>query len=114
MRSFEVETRAQDGATIVAVAGSVDAVTSPRLGEALQAAVTGGGQRVVVDLAGVTYVSSAGLRAILSGVKAARTAGGDLVVAAAQPQVRDVFELAGLTTIVAFHDDVAAAASHFG
>ena len=114
MRSFEVETRAEDGATIVAVAGSVDAVTSPRLSEALQAAVTGGGQRVVVDLAGVTYISSAGLRAILSGVKAARTAGGDLVVAAAQPRVRNVFELAGLTTIVAFHDEVAAAVAGLG
>ncbi|MBW6495717.1 MAG: STAS domain-containing protein [Burkholderiaceae bacterium] len=109
MRSFELETRSGDGAAVVEVAGSVDAVTAPRLAEALQATVAGGEPRVVVDLAGVSYVSSAGLRAILSGVKAARTAGGDLAVAAAQPQVREVFELAGLTTIVVFHDDAAAA-----
>ena len=114
MRSFEVETRTEDGAAVAEVAGSVDAVTAPRLAEALQATVAGGEPRVVVDLAGVTYVSSAGLRAILSGVKAARTAGGDLVVAAAQPQVREVFELAGLTTIIAFHDDVAAAVASLG
>ena len=114
MRSFEVETRSADGATVLKVAGSVDAVTAPRLSEALQAAVAGGEPRVVVDLAGVTYVSSAGLRAILSGVKAARTAGGDLAVAAAQPQVREVFELAGLTTIVDFHDAVEAAVASLG
>lgn len=109
MRSFEIETRSADGATIVAVAGSVDAVTSPRLAESLQATIAGGQPRVVVDLGGVGYVSSAGLRAILAGVKAARSAGGDLAIAAAQPQVREVFELAGLTTIVAFHDEATAA-----
>lgn len=109
MRSFELETRPGDGAAVVEVAGSVDAVTAPRLTEALQAAVAGGEPRVVVDLAGVHYVSSAGIRAILAGVKAARSAGGNLAVAAPQPQVREVFDLAGLTTIVAFHDDAAAA-----
>jgi len=114
MRSFEVETRSGDGAAVVEVAGSVDAVTAPRLSEALQAAVAGGEPRLVVDLAGVDYVSSAGIRAILSGVKAARSAGGNLAVAAAQPQVREVFELAGLTTIVGFHDGASAAIASLG
>lgn len=106
MRSFELELRAEGPATIASVAGTVDAVTAPRLAEALQAEVAAGRHRLVVDLSAVEYVSSAGLRALLAAVKAARAAGGDVVVAAARPAVFEVFELAGLTSILAFHPGV--------
>ncbi len=109
MRSFGVETRDEDGVSVVQVSGTVDAVTAPRLSDALQAEVAAGRVRLVVDLAATGYVSSAGLRAILAAVKAARVGGGNLAVAAAQPQVREVFELAGLMDIVPFHDEVGAA-----
>ena len=111
MRSFDVEVRTEDDVSVVSVAGTVDAVTAPRLAEALQAEVAAGRPRLVVDLSGVDYVSSAGLRVILAGVKAARSGGGGLAVAAVRAPVRQVFELAGLTIIVGFHDDVAAAAA---
>jgi anti-sigma B factor antagonist len=114
MRSFEVETRDRDGVVVVQVAGTVDAVTAPRLSQVLQAEVAAGRPRLVVDLGGTSYVSSAGLRAILAAVKAARVAGGNLALAAAQPQVREVFELAGLTDIVPFHDAVDAAVTSLG
>lgn len=114
MRSFEIESRAEGAATVVAVAGTIDAVTAPRLGEALQAEVAAGRARLVVDLGATAYVSSAGLRAVLAAVKAARGAGGDVAVAGARPAVRQVFELAGLTTILGFHDDTAAAVTSLG
>lgn len=113
MRSFEFDTRTEGDATIVSVGGTVDAVTAPRLGTALQGEVDAGHHRIVADLAGVTYVSSAGLRAFLATVKQARSAGGDLRVAAAQPSVLQVFDLAGFTTIVRFFDDVDAAVASF-
>ena len=114
MRSFDVETRSQDGVSVVTAAGTLDAVTAPRLAEALQGEVAAGRVRLVVDLAGARYVSSAGLRAILAAVKAARSAGGDLAVAGVQPQVREVFELAGMTTIVAFHPGADEAVASLG
>jgi len=114
MRSFDLSTRADGAVTVVAVAGTVDAVTAPRLAEALQAEVDAGRHRLVADLAAASYVSSAGLRAFLATVKQARAAGGDLCLAAVQPSVHQVFDLAGFTAIVRFFDDVDGAVAAFG
>jgi anti-sigma B factor antagonist len=113
MRSFDLSTRAAGDVTVVSVAGTVDAVTAPRLAEALQAEVGAGRHRLVADLAATTYVSSAGLRAFLATVKQARATGGDVRLGAVQPSVHQVFDLAGFTTIVRFFDDVDAAVASF-
>lgn len=113
MRSFDLSTRADGDVTVVTVAGTVDAVTAPRLAEALQAEVEAGRHHLVADLAGTSYVSSAGLRAFLATVKLARSAGGDVRLGAVQPSVHQVFDLAGFTTIVRFFDDVDGAVASF-
>ncbi len=113
MRSFDLSTRELGSVTVVEVVGSVDAVTAPRLGEALGAALAGGRPKLVVDLGGVGYASSAALRALLAGVKGARSAGGDLRLAAVTPDVAKVFELAGFDGIVQRFVDAEAAAVSF-
>jgi anti-sigma B factor antagonist len=113
MRSFDLSTRVQGDVTVVTVAGTVDAVTAPRLAEALQAEVGAGRHRLVADLSGATYVSSAGLRAFLATVKQARAKGGDVRLGAVRPSVHQVFDLAGFTAIVRFFDDVDAAVASF-
>lgn len=113
MRSLDLSTHTGDEATVVTVQGSVDAVTAPRLTEALEAEVDAGNVRLVLDLAAVEYVSSAGLRTILATLKRARGGGGDLRLAAVQPDVQKVFELSGFTSILSFYDDASQAASSF-
>ncbi|TVR90479.1 MAG: anti-sigma factor antagonist [Trueperaceae bacterium] len=113
MRSFDLDTRSEGSVTVVSVAGSVDAVTAPRLGDALGAALAAGQVHLVVDLAGVGYVSSAALRALLAGVKGARSGGGDLRLAAVGPDVGKVFEMAGFDGIIQRFDDTAAAVASF-
>jgi anti-sigma B factor antagonist len=100
MRSLDLSIRHDATVTVVTVSGSVDAVTTPRLSEALLAEVDAGHVALVADLGAVDYVSSAGLRAILATVKRARAEGGDLRIAGAQGAVEKVFELAGFTSIV--------------
>lgn len=114
MRTIDVSIRPEGAATVVVVAGTVDAVTAPRLADALQAEVAGGRMRLVADLGGVTYLSSAGLRALLASLKAARAAGRDLRLAAAAPSVREVLDLAGFGSILESYGDVAAAVASFG
>jgi len=113
MRSFDLTTRRDGDVTVVSVMGTVDAVTAPRLAEALKAEVDAGQHRLVADMADASYVSSAGLRAFLATVKQARAADGDLRVARVQPSVHQVFDLAGFTTIVRFFDDVEGAVASF-
>ena len=113
MRSFDLDTRSEGSVTVVSVAGSVDAVTAPRLADALAAALAAGQVHLVVDLSDVGYASSAALRALLAGVKGARGGGGDLRLAAVGGEVAKVFEMAGFDGIVQRFDDAASAVASF-
>ena len=57
------------------------------------------GERLVLDLAGVDYISSAGLRCFMLAEKQAKAQGGTIVVAAMQPVVKEIFEISGFTLV---------------
>ncbi|MBI9077604.1 MAG: STAS domain-containing protein [Desulfatibacillum sp.] len=75
--------------------GSLDSNTSPAFEEKVVAAITDGVAKIIVDFAGLDYISSAGLRVLnLASVKL-KPANGNLVLCALQDYVREVFEIAG-------------------
>lgn len=100
-------------ATIVRITGSVDGITAEALLTALQAQVNDGNVRLVGDLTGVSYTSSAGLRSLLATVKLARQKGGDFRLAGAVPAVHRVLELSGFTSIIKMYDAVDDAVASF-
>jgi len=59
-----------------------------------------GERRLVLDLAGLDYVSSAGLRTVLVIAKRLRQEQGAIVLCGFQPHVRDVFEISGFLSIL--------------
>ena len=65
-----------------------------------------GRTRIVVDLTGTDFMDSTGLGALISGLKTARLAGGDLRIACAGPQVMMVLQLTGLDQILHPHHAV--------
>ncbi len=99
---------AQQG-TIIAVSGSIDALTADTLHEQMSAQVAEGHTHLVLDLSDVSYASSAGLRSILLVLKESRQLGGDLRVAGLQKGVQRVFEMSGFANILQIHDTVDAA-----
>jgi len=113
LRSFDVTVRPEPGATVMVVRGTVDTVTAPQLTDAFQVQLQGGRHQLVADMAGVDYISSAGLRSVLAALKSARAAGGDLRLAAITPVVQQVFETAGFESIVRLFDDVDGALASF-
>lgn len=100
--------------TIVAISGSVDSLTADQLTQSFDAQVQGGRVHLVADFSGVHYTSSAGLRSLLGAVKDSRRKGGDVRIAAVQPQVQRVLALSGFTSIIRVFDDVPAAVDSFG
>ena len=105
----------QDGnVTVIAVEGSIDALTADAFLESMQEQLAAGHYRLVIDLSQVSYASSAGLRAILVALKEARQEGGDLTLAAVQKGVYRVFEMSGFNSILKIFDSVAAAVASFG
>ena len=68
-----------------------------------------GGAALILDCAGLGYVSSAGLRAFLVIARAAQSAGMAFSLCALQPAVREVFDLSGFSRIIRVHPDRATA-----
>ena len=60
-----------------------------------------GGKKLVLDLAGVDYISSAGLRCFMLAEKQAKSQGGTIVVASMQPVVKEIFEISRFTLVFA-------------
>ena len=74
---MKTEVQHESNSTIVTVTGSVDALTAAELSNALSEQIAAGHANLVVDLIDVEFMSSAGLRALLGAVKAARSSGGE-------------------------------------
>jgi anti-anti-sigma factor len=85
----------ETGVVVVSPQGRIDSTTSPILDRHLLTVAAGGHTRVVVDFTSVDYISSAGLRVMLSLAKRARDQKGRAVLYGMSGGVRQVFELAG-------------------
>src|SRR6476620_3745012 len=83
----------------VTVEGELDVATAPILNGAIER-VARYSKAVVLDLAGVSFIDSAGVHAVSSCERTCRRRGVDFALSAASPQVRRVFELVALTTPV--------------
>ena len=99
--------------TVVVLGGTIDAVNAFSVSETFKHQVAEGRKQLVADLGRVVYLSSAGIAALLSGLKEARDRDGDLRVANAQKNVHKVLELAGITEIAQFFTSVESAVKSF-
>lgn len=88
--------------TVVEVRGRLDAELAARLEKELRAIQESGGHRLVVDMSGVRYIGSSGLRVLLGALKAARQHHGDIKLFALDPAVRQVFRVAGFHRLFDF------------
>ena len=94
---------------VVTARGRLDGATSGAFAQRVEALVTGSEPRLVVDFAGVEFVSSAGLRAVLALVKKVKNVHGALALCAVQPAVREVLEITGFASMIDIHPERAAA-----
>ena len=105
----EFETTQSDGIGVIRPVGRLNMVAAPRLRDLVRDLVVQGNPRVVVDLSATEFMDSSGLGALISGLKTARQAGGDLRIAAPGPQVQAVLELTNLSRVLRPRADVASA-----
>lgn len=95
---MEITTRTVGAITIVVMTGKLDSLTSPQAQQSLDGVLAGGVTKVGIDFTAVDYVSSAGLRVLLSVAK--RVGAGGLRMFGLNPSVREVFEISGFATIL--------------
>jgi len=86
--------------TVVRIRHDLDAVSSVEATAYLGAEIEAGHTNLVLDVEGVTYLSSAGLRVILTTMQDARQQGGEVRLAGAQGNVRRVLDMSGVSGII--------------
>ena len=110
---FNVSTRQQNGISIIALDGFVDAHTAPQFEAAIQTELDAGHVRIVVDCAKLTYISSAGLGVFMSFVEEVRDQNGDIKICGLAPKVRHTFEILGFPDLFEMTDDLDSALTGF-
>ncbi len=98
---LEITTKPLRRCDLITVKGRVDSASVEELKNALENSIIGGGQHnIVLNLSGVTFMSSAGLRQLLDTQKKCKSLKrGDLVLSEIPKNIKDVLDLAGLTTL---------------
>lgn len=96
---MEIGEERSGGALVLAPAGRVDSVSAGELERLLVARLDAGERRLVIDLTGVEYISSAGLRVLLLAAKRLKAPAGALALCGMGPGVRTVLDLAGFTPL---------------
>ncbi len=91
---------------IVVVSGEVDLHSSSRLSEALDALALAGAWKVVVDLQGVDFIDSSGLRVLLTARRRMEPDGGTLSLVCTQPRILKVLEITGLLSAFSIHSSL--------
>ncbi len=94
-------TQSKEGAFLVLeVAGRMDTITAPEFEARCLSCLEAGDKRLVVDLGKLEYISSAGLRSILSAAKKLKAAGGDMAFCALSGIVAEVFAVSGFNKLL--------------
>ena len=89
----------ENGTFTLALQGSLDTTTAPQLYDDLMP-LFDGAEQVILDFAGVGYVSSAGLRVLLQGEKTAKAKGGAMTLMHVSDDVMEVLDMTGFSDIL--------------
>ena len=93
-----------DHASVLHLSGRMDASTSSGVEQIIQSALTEGRKNLVLECGALAYISSAGLRVVLSAAKKTKTAGGKLALCNLTSDVKQVFEISGFSSILPIFD----------
>lgn len=110
--NFNFSVRMEGDKVLVAPQGRIDQATAASFQAALAphlTACSGDTQTLVLDFAGVSYISSVGLRVLMLASRQVAAQKGRLLIAAPTPLVREVFEISRFNLVFPIFDSVAAA-----
>ena len=99
---------------MITVKGRVDSATAAQLGEALEAITKDGRYKIVLDMSGMEYMTSAGMRVLLATQKECKKLSrGEVVLAVVPERIKDALDLAGFIPLFTIFDEVTPAVGYF-
>ena len=112
MDKFSVHSDMSGNVAVVTASGRFDSETAPSLDVELSKVVSEK-NKIVLDLKGVDYLSSAGLRAIVKALQAVRKSGGGVKLACASEPVETILRTVGMMEMLKMFPSVEAAVASF-
>jgi anti-anti-sigma factor len=106
-RNMEIKAEALKRCELVTVSGRIDSSTAPDLETTLLGLIKAGQKNIVVNLKDTDFISSAGLKALLSALMKVRKMrpSGDVVVSEIKPALRETFDLVGFDRLFSFYEE---------
>jgi len=110
---MEVTVTEYKNCDLIKANGRIDSATAPQLGEAMDSVTDKGRYKIVFDLSDVEYMSSAGLRVLISTQKTCKRYNrGELVLASLPERVYNALDLAGFVQLFRIYDDLTEAVAN--
>jgi len=106
---LDIQLENGDGYVICRPVGELDAFTVSQFRQSL--AELASNPRILIDMSGVPFVDSAGLGALIGGIRRARELGGDVAVACSRPTLTRLLHTTGFDRIVPVTETLEGAAS---
>jgi anti-anti-sigma factor len=103
---LEINSECTDNVLIIAPIGRLDGITSRDFSEKIINLIDALSKHVVLNLTGLNYVSSEGLRVILTAAKKAKSGGGTLTLCSPQQSVHEVLTISGFAPMLGVHGSV--------
>jgi anti-sigma B factor antagonist len=96
MSNLSIETDNTQNISVMKVMGRVDSETAPQFDNALSELLNGNRNKIVLNLQGVEFLSSAGLRAMVKALKDAQKSGGDVRLASVSQPIEVILRTVGM------------------
>ncbi len=103
---MEVRTHTRDQITIVELVGDIDGNTAPEAQAKILTHADAPGSKLILDMGGLAYMSSAGLRLLLVIYRKIVGKGGKVVIANIPPNIATIMEATGFLDLLVHHDSV--------
>jgi len=111
---MEVSTTQYKHCDLVKASGRVDSATAPQLAEVIEEITNTGRYKIALDLSDVEFMSSAGLRVLISTQKSCKRYNrGEIVLAVVPERIYEALDLAGFVPLFKFYDNVLDAVGSF-
>lgn len=107
---MEISRRSENGLPVLSLAGRLNQSSADALHHAaMEIAGDDACRALIVDMGGVDFIASVGIRALIRPSQALAMRGGQLVVANLNPQIHEFFALTGLDKMFRVYDSVSEA-----
>lgn len=103
---MEITQKEENGIVSIAIKGRLDADSSMEAEKVVKDAIGGEANRLLFNLGELEYLSSAGLRVLLSAAKEMRRRNGKIVLCALNEFVKEIFEVSGFQSLIPITDSV--------